>query len=414
MRDNSKSTLSGFLGLDTCGLFGILLALYWTSNNIIMFLRGLFAVLLGPEIVDYFVPVLFGIFGLLALPYIIKKIRWYDFFFFLLIILYFFCCYSWYPQNVEYLEDIKGEFLFFSLPAVFVGLSLDYNKCGRLLYVVSVLAVLLTTMSTLLGGGAMGTGENEDLSRAYGMLAPTLVVVVSFLKSRRIIDLCFSFIGVIHLFALGTRGPLACLVLFLVLYFLIFTKYKNPWLTRSFFIILLVLFVVFMDSFIELFGSISSSFGLSTRIAETSESGELMDSSGRSLIYANVFSQTLDGPFWGGGLCADRLYNSVFLYDTYAHNIALEMWADFGIVLGSFFLLSIIIVFIIAIKNNNKYEERVFLLVMFVAGVCSLLLSSSYLKSRWFFLAIGVFIAYARRKQIVNSPQVSGRRVSLV
>ena len=148
----------------------------------VWFLRGLFSRMFGNEIAEFFIPALYISFGLLSLPWILKRIRWYDVLAFVLIILYFFANYKLFPLNAEYLDIVKPHFIFYSLPALFVGLALEYNRCARILYVTSIVAVLLTLFSTLTGGGDMGVSvEGEDQARAYSMLAPTLIIILHFL-----------------------------------------------------------------------------------------------------------------------------------------------------------------------------------------------------------------------------------------
>ena len=391
-----KPFLSNFLGLDTAGLYGVLLAIYWTASNLVYFMRGVVSRLLGEDIAQIFIPSIYVIFGLLSLPWIVKRIKLYDLLVFGIIVIYFFFCYSLFPANSRFLDAIKVSFLCYSLPALFVGLALDVERCDRILYVTSIVAVLIVTLSTMMGGGTLGEGEDEDMTRSYSMLAPTLVVFFHYYRFRKPFDLFVSFIGFFLIFALGARGPLACVILFFVLYFMIFREYKHPVFVRSIMVILFFIVILFFNYIINALSALSANLGLSTRILEFAGYGLQDQSLGREIIYANVFEQAVHGPFWGSGFCADRVFSNFYDTDTYAHNVVLELWVEFGIVPGSVIIGLILLFMILAIKNIGSYEGRVFMLIMFVSGICSLLFSSSYLVSSMFFITVGLFISYAR------------------
>lgn len=400
MKNNSRSLLT-FLGLDKTGVFGILLAIFWTSYNMVYFIRGLFSRLFGDSLEDLFIPALYVILGLLSLPFLVTKVKWKDLLLYLIIVAYFFACYRLYPNNSTFLDEVKMGFLFYALPALFVGVSLDYYKCERVLYIASFAAVFFTTLSTFLGGGITEEG-GRDMVRAYSMVAPLLILFLHFIRDKRnIILLMLLIAGFLHVFTLGNRGPLACLALFILLYFLLFKDYMHQVLSRVGIGILLILFLAFLSPLMRLLSNFSGNMGMSTRIYDYYSIGELAEANGRDIIAANLLQIAVNGPFWGNGLCADRIYSDFFDTNTYAHNIALEMWVEFGIVPGSLLMLAILALFLVSLKKCSTRDEKIFLLVMFVSGIGTLLFSNSYLNSNMFFLSIGVFISYARKTSII-------------
>ena len=395
---NRRGDISHLLGLDTSGVFGILLAIFWTSANLVYFARGVVSAVFGSEVASFFIPFIYIVFGLLSLPFIARRIRLYDVFVFMLIIAYFFACYSLYPFNIPYLDSVKEVFLFYCLPGLFVGLALDYGKCERVIYVASFAAVLLTAFSTLLGGGKVGDGGIEDMNRSYSMLAPVIVMTWRFFTYRKPVDLLVLMIGFVLIFALGARGPLAIYAIFIILYFLIFRKYKHPFWARTGLVVLMICVLLFLNPILNMLGSMAAGIGLSNRVSEFAVSGDLLEFRGRDIIAANVLYRTVNGPFWGNGFCADRGYSDFFDTDTYAHNIALELWAEFGFLGGSIILIFILISFFKAIRKSKDENEKMFVLIMFVSGFCSLLVSGTYLWKDMFFIALGLFVSISRRK----------------
>lgn len=105
-----------------------------------------------------------------------------------------------------------------------------------------------------------------------------------------------------------------------------------------------------------------------------------------------VIDNILNNNLWGHGIFGDRY----FLDGTYAHNIFLEVWLDFGIILGTLVLLFLIVFITKTFLRSN--DKKLFLL-FFSLGFMPLLVSGSYLISIMFSILIGFLIMSNKQKK---------------
>ena len=81
----------------------------------------------------------------------------------------------------------------------------------------------------------------------------------------------------------------------------------------------------------------------------------------------------------------------------YPHNIILEVYSNYGIIIGTFIIL-IISIRIIYFNKNRSMEEKNVLAFFFSCEVIRLLVSSSYLRSPIFFIFLGILF-YKKEKR---------------
>ena len=141
----------------------------------------------------------------------------------------------------------------------------------------------------------------------------------------------------------------------------------------------------------------ASRLGLSIRIFERLMGGEITESAGRDRIREQLLEAIQKRPLTGSGLYSDR----VLLGGGYSHNIVLELWIDFGIILGTLLLAAMILVLFRGyIKAANKNEKGMILSLIFTS-LFKLIFSGSYLNESFLFLAFGlsVGIVYAAKQK---------------
>lgn len=107
--------------------------------------------------------------------------------------------------------------------------------------------------------------------------------------------------------------------------------------------------------------------------------------SGRENIYENVISAILESPLIGLGIAGDRRV----LGGSYAHNLFIELVANFGILIG--LLISLIVVFIILRGLLSKSKAKYNMLIMWISpGFVHLMVSGSYFIDMKFWILIGL------------------------
>lgn len=205
----------------------------------------------------------------------------------------------------------------------------------------------------------------------YCILLPMLVLFYQ----RKFYSIIISFLLFILLVVYGSRGPLLTVAIFL-LYMLI--KKKSYGLVGLMAILGVVGFTAFV-SYID-------SLGISSRTVSMFLGGNIDAESNRDVIAQKAIELIKSNPITGYGLFGDRKP-----VGDWCHNIILEVFCDFGVILGSVLLLILFhSVFKAFIKLKGIYKD---IFAMFIAyAFVPMFVSNSYLTDSNFALFVGLLL----------------------
>lgn len=83
----------------------------------------------------------------------------------------------------------------------------------------------------------------------------------------------------------------------------------------------------------------------------------------------------------------------------YAHNIALELWVEFGVIIGTIVLVALIVTFLRGYLCSTSSAEKGLIIVLICSSFLKLFLSGSFMDDRWFFALIGLCVGAIRKSK---------------
>jgi hypothetical protein len=218
--------------------------------------------------------------------------------------------------------------------------------------------------------------------------------------TKRIIDMLFFLLGLLLILMFGTRGPLLCLIIFLLAF--LFLNYRHNAVMTINLLLVIGVFYIFLHPIVVVLMFLTRSVGLSTRIFESFFNDELFNyekSSGRDDIHELLWNRVVnDRGGIGYGLGSDRLLGRNGT--EYAHNLIYEVWMNFGLYIGS--LLLILFVFFIVKTFRKVYVSDKFnlFLILLIWSVGHLMLSGSYLQDFQVYFFVGYCVNILRSHDI--------------
>lgn len=373
--------------------FSFLLGLIWADDILLNYVR---AVLLRIPYVyayrEHIMAILFLVALIPALPYMVKRIHPWVLVGFLSMASVYFLNMLLFPQNKEALDENLVPFLFKSLPLLFIGASMDLKKHHRMLYLISMLSVIIRFVHLLLDPT---NNVDGDMHSSYLLLPHVCLVIAGTLSERNLLNLAASILGIFSIISFGSRGPILCILFLVAIYMILYSKInKHIWMFITV-LVLLICFVFFYETIVQLILELIQRMGMSTRIISMLISGDIASSSGRDVIQGKLMEAVSDNWF-GYGIAADRT-----LVDYYSHNILIELWVSYGVVLGTILFgwaMSILIKIMIPRKAENT-EVVTVSIALFSSTVIKLFLSSSYLQEPLLFLLLGLAIAENNKRK---------------
>jgi len=377
------------------GATGVVIILLW-GYQLMIFLRAPFlqiTILKGIVLMSIPLGILF--FSLIGIPYWGKKIHYSDCLFLMTIVFVYFLNFVIYPQNTAGLEEYAFTFLITVLPFYLVGLLIDINKLYKWFYYLSIIIILATVFYDLFFIKATtysGTAEAESyyMSRSYTLLVHVILVLWATFRKPSLLNLSVLLLGVFMIFSYGTRGPIICIISFIISY--IFFVWRLKKIGVIIFIVTLGVLVFLRYDILTIMHSFSTKLGMSTRVFEYIQEGMfigLASSSGRDEIAINLLDKIWQNNGIGFGIRGIR--------EGYAHNIFIDFWFEYGLFVGSLLLLLLLVTIIKGYKNCRSELEKGFLLLLFSRGFMQLLISNTYLNAPYLFILLGYCIRIYRR-----------------
>ena len=91
----------------------------------------------------------------------------------------------------------------------------------------------------------------------------------------------------------------------------------------------------------------------------------------------------------------------------YAHNLLIELWVEFGLIIGTVLLLSLVITLWRAYINSNSEVEKGIIITMLCASFFKMFLSGSYIDEGPIFLLIGLCVGVIRKNSVgINRSEI--------
>ena len=382
--------------------FRIMLLLAWCRETLFPFAR--YIILRIPLIntaVDYVYPALMIIAAVGAFPYLVKKIRFTDLLIYMSMVTFVLLNAALFPSNSDYIFAAFGSTVSVML-LMFVGISIDYEENKKLLYFASLLGVVAQIIFTFIAPSGSAVDE-ERMNVAYVVLPSALYLIGYALEKKKARYWFAALLSFFMVLMCGTRGPAVITVVFLFAGILTVTfsnlTPKKFILTAVFFAVLVVLLTTtdVLKTVAETLSGWFEDLGLSTRIFDRILEEDFNESKGRERIVQIIMSAVKEHPIFGNGLMGDRFILLVNRGTAgYSHNIFLEFWCEYGVILGTAFIAAVTVPPVIAFVKCRNVGIRLMILVLFCASVLKLSFSQSYVYDGDFYMFLGYTVAVLR------------------
>lgn len=306
-----------------------------------------------------------------------------------------------FPQNMEYVRPLYLSFLQYVVVAKLI-LS-DFIRIDFLIKK-AIVASRIISVALLIICLVLFPQENYmTFSDAISMSA-ALLIYSGFQGNK--FDLVGGFLVLLSIILFGGRGALLSMIILIILlaFFLDRNKKKKMHYALVVIFVLPLLFMV-LPSVVNFSGS---------RTVQMLISGEGSYDSSRLLIWETLISELSKDPIAGMGLRGDT-YLLPFYFDdesnvAYAHNIFIELFCDFGIVVGSIIVLLLLYILIKGLILNYDVNPIIkgFIYVFLCVSFIQLLLSRTYLMepNLYVLIFLVIDIYFSKDKEVFNTNSI--------
>jgi len=242
-----------------------------------------------------------------------------------------------YPENRD--NIISSIFGIFGVSFICFIASYSLNDCKILYNYLTVASYIIISFGFFMFiattiWGVVGTAETQtNMSLSYYILIPIMLMLhiwISNSGKKGFIAFVFVCIGMLVMIGMGSRGPLLAIALFFLLDSL--KLIKNNWhaIIKFFTVMLISIFsFIFMNKLLEVGIKLFDLVGINSRTLRAVLIGNIAGLSNRDVFAGVSIDMIKEHPLLGVG----------FLGYLSSHNIFLETWLFYGIIIGSLFLI---------------------------------------------------------------------------
>lgn len=309
-------------------------------------------------------------------------------------------------KNYDFLIEKMFSTLCIVIPYFLMGRLLDIDKYLKPMLFISTLCIAISAFYFLIymrdpAKMAERYAGEYYMHQSYRLLPHVMLLFWQTIKKFRLWKFTFSVLGMFLIIAYGTRGPLACLGVFCIIYFFFYANFRFALWIKGGIIGTVTLLSVFTQQILLFLQETLSSVNMSTRIIDRMLTGGLTHSTGRDYIKVKLYDilETTDS-FWGFGL-----YSCEHFTWHYPHDYILDFFYTFGYTIGG--LLMLIVAYIICkahIVSNHRIEKE-FILLLTCATVLKMFFSSTFIQEEFYFALIGfctsILIRHHYNKQAI-------------
>jgi O-antigen ligase len=351
---------------------------------------------------------IYGIFSIIILLSLKKILNRVTFSIYLVIAIILFGYLISFMLNSYYSElfvNLGVDFLLKSAPWLIVAYAVrDYYQFKKYLYISALIIFVSFMMNLYVFGIDMLGGDTYTQEYTYMLLTTAIILVDAIYDNKRILlNTLLLLISILFMFSMGARGPLVCLVLYVLLKNISF-YYQRPKKAIFNSILLTVIGIpiyFFFNNILAKLLPLFQNMNFSTRTIQRILEGSFFEDNSRNSLIEYSIDLLKEYPFMGVGVGNDRILlaekigsNNIFAEAAgwYPHNIFLEILLHFGLFLGGIFIFFIIkAIYVSVFKNKNK--EAADIICIFIGiGLFPLFFSRSYITSPDFFALMGFCI----------------------
>lgn len=324
------------------------------------------------------------------------------------------------PQNASYmfgrlLDAVYNplyRIVFLGLPLIFIPCLIEdtselYNVFCKFAWLNLIIA-LLAYFWQIIGAGK----DFEYMTFSYNMLFSSTICFLNACHKKSTILIAVASVGLLCVIAIGSRGAMLSVALFLFLNFFFFGT-RSMTVGRVLFWALLIIGVVFFFLFFQevllWFAKFLQSIGFESRSIEKVLDRTFFIDSSRNSISDTIRQSLFKSPFLGHGVFGDRYVIRLArnTYDSsYAHNIILELLCHYGFIFGGFFSITYLYTSLKSLFMKASLSLKTIYICIFSATFFRMMVSSSYLSEQSFYLLIGMIIAIRKFSKGHNEYEV--------
>ncbi len=262
-----------------------------------------------------------------------------------------------------------------------------------------------------------GQSEQNYMSFSYNNIVFVVGAFWLGIRRKNILMFIFAGIGTILIVIGGCRGAVICILSYVIMEFILNKKIHIA--AKIAFVIAVIAIYLNLERLIIELDAILKNFDYDSRTVELFLEGKIESDSGRSNTFNAAIQVIKDSPIIGRGMAGGSRFLIKQMYGVepyllqhgYSHNLFLELWMEYGVILGTFFIGWIIVNIITGFLKNRKTGNDCMLYFLMAITLPKLMVTGTYLGETPFFILLALLVnlncynkenPWEKRESVIN------------
>lgn len=229
-------------------------------------------------------------------------------------------------------------------------------------YLMTAAGIIYAFVVYTIGHSVTSDWSTYSMSMSNVVMWAVMWQLHAFFKQGNKFSLLFAIAGFVVIFLYGSRNPLLAIFVYSIIALFDQRKSKRTSAKITVWVVAILLGLIVLN-IKPIIGTLTYSleqFGLSSRSLDLVVSADTEDfSTGRNEIHKNVRTLIWDNPIFGTGICGDEAK-----LDEMAHSLYLNIYSTYGIIIGTVFLIVLIVLCLKGLKSAKGLEHQILVLYM--------------------------------------------------
>ncbi len=243
-----------------------------------------------------------------------------------------------------------------------------------------------------------GNSEQNYMSFSYNCIVFVVGAWWVGIRRKNILMFVLGGLSTIMIVIGGCRGAVVCIAAYVVMEFVLNKKIHIA--AKIAFVLAVIALYLNLENLVLGLDRILRNFDYNSRTVKMFLEGTLESDSGRSRIFDSAMEIIKNSPVIGRGMAGASRFLFLELYEVepyliqhiYSHNLFLEMWMEYGVILGTFFIGWIFTNIITACLKNRHSGKDCMLYFLVAITLPKLMVTSTYISETPFFVLLALLV----------------------
>lgn len=292
-----------------------------------------------------------------------------------------------------------GEWITIFFLFIYFSVQDNYEYLYKTIIFIAFINVFLLIIAVMIGFYGYWS-EFRYMDFSHSIIIYWIFLLLEAFVQKNKFTIAYVIVTGIIIALISNRAILITIFISVVIFSNLYLEKATKKKFNIFLIGLLTFILIFFNQIMGICIKILSIFNINSYSLISFQLGDFFSSSSRLDIWSKCIDLILKNPIFGNGIGSDRIQLGGI--GVYAHNIFIELWVDFGLIIGTIIIFLLIYSIYKYFMTSSKIQIYL-ILPYFITSFSILLLSKSIYNLPEFWICVALICnSFVKKKYSIN------------